>query len=115
MKTAPGSRTQRDRAIQAVRDQWIARVGVNRISTVYSDRAITRLGDYKRLAFLPYASLVLEVRPDCPPALRAEIEEDARHYQARRGERLEVTCAGQTVLLGKKEETAAPHSVSPRA
>lgn len=42
----------------------------------------------------------LAVEPDCPSDLRAVIEPAAARLQARRGERYQVTAAGQTVALG---------------
>lgn len=75
-------------------------IGVYPCGLVYADRSRERHGDYVRLAFLPYASLVLQIAPDCPTSLRAEIEADARAMQAKRGERYEVSASGQTVILG---------------
>ena len=66
----------------------------------YSDREREEFGDYKKLAFLPYKTLTLEVRPDCPPELLEEIEEDAATIIARRGEKFPVSTSGQYVILG---------------
>lgn len=66
----------------------------------YADREREEDGDYKRLAFLPYTTLVLAFQPDCPAWARAEIEADAATLQARAGEAYQVTTCGQTVLLG---------------
>jgi hypothetical protein len=68
----------------------------------YADRQREETGDYKRLAFLSFSTLVLEVRPDCPHGLRTEIEADAARIQARRGEHFQVSTCGQTVLLGDR-------------
>jgi CO dehydrogenase/acetyl-CoA synthase beta subunit len=70
---------------------------------VYADRFVEEGGDYKRLAFLPYATLQLDVRKSCPQDLRKQIEEDASKIQARRGERFEVSTAGQSVVLGSAQ------------
>ena len=67
----------------------------------YADRTLEIGGDYKRLAFLPFTTLVLEwTAKRVPPDLRDYIERDAARLQARRGEFYEVSQAGQTVLLG---------------
>jgi len=68
---------------------------------VYADRAREKGGDYARLAFLPYDTLVLDVRADCPAALRTLIEADAAVIQAQRGQPFQVSTVGQTVLLGR--------------
>ena len=67
---------------------------------VYADRTREEHGDYKRLAFLPWHSLVLEVKPDCPADLRRRIEADAATYIARRGQQEPISTTGQTVMLG---------------
>jgi hypothetical protein len=75
-------------------------IGVFPAGISYADRERIRAGDYARLAFLSYATLVLDVEPDCPEYLRKEIEGHAATLQARRGEHYEVSAAGQMVLLG---------------
>lgn len=72
--------------------------GVYPCGIVYADRGRERGGDYARLAFLPYATLRLQVEKDCPAALRALIEADAKRYRA--GEELQISSSGQTVRLG---------------
>jgi hypothetical protein len=67
---------------------------------VYADRAREVAGDYKRLAFLSYASLELEIEHDCPDDLAALIRDDAALIQAQRGQHFQISTAGQTVLLG---------------
>ena len=74
--------------------------GVYPAGIVYADRTRERHGDYPRLAFLPFQSLELEIEPDCPDALRAEIIADAAILQARRGEEFVTSACGQTVRLG---------------
>ena len=66
----------------------------------YADRTREEHGDYKRLAFLPFRSLVLDVAKDCPADLRKDIELDAAEVVARRGERFQVSTSGQYVTLG---------------
>lgn len=67
---------------------------------IYADRGVERDGDYKRLAFLPYGTLLLKVEADCPTELRARIEADARRMAMLRGQDWPVSTSGQTVRLG---------------
>jgi hypothetical protein len=67
----------------------------------YANRNVEEDGDYKRLAFLPYDTLALEVQKDCPPELRHRIVEDAKTIQARRGQPFRISTCGQTVRLGR--------------
>jgi len=67
---------------------------------VWADRHNLSHGDYKRLAFLDFETLALDVEADCPDELRAAIAEDAQGYQVRAGEAFKVSTAGQTVTLG---------------
>lgn len=73
---------------------------------VYADRTRERDGDYVRLAFLPYDTLVLELQPDCPPALADRIRQDAAIMQAKAGEHYRVSTTGATVLLGSRRPPA---------
>ncbi len=75
-------------------------VGVFPAGISYADRSREEFGDYKRLAFLPFRSLVVEFAVDCPAGLRALITRDAAVIQARRGEDFQVSTSGQTVRLG---------------
>jgi len=74
--------------------------GIYPCGIVYADRKVERHGDYKRLAFLSYATLELEIEPDCPAKLATEITADAAKIQARRGELFSTSATGATVLLG---------------
>lgn len=67
---------------------------------VYANRRVEEHGDYKRLAFLSFASLELSIEKDCPAELRDHILADAASVQAKRGETYKVSSCGQTVLLG---------------
>jgi hypothetical protein len=67
----------------------------------YANRNVEEHGDFKRLAFLPYDTLALEVQKDCPPELRHRIVEDAKTIQARRGQQFRISTCGQTVRLGR--------------
>lgn len=66
---------------------------------VWADKKVERHGDYKRLAYMNYGTLLLEVEKDCPKKLRAEIEADAARIQAKRGEAYPVA-GNMTVILG---------------
>ena len=48
-------------------------VGVFLGGIVYADRSQSESGHYKRLVFLPYGTLKLELKEDCPSELRAQI------------------------------------------
>ena len=73
-------------------------VGLFPTGIVYADRKVERHGDYKRLGFLPYSTLALEIEKDCPPALAREIRADAANYAP--GQVLQISTAGQTMTLG---------------
>lgn len=75
-------------------------VGLYPGGVVYADRGREVHGDYARLAVLGYRKLELAIEKDCPQELRLLIEADAATFQARRGQQLEISTAGQTVLLG---------------
>lgn len=72
----------------------------------YYDRTREVDGDYKRLGFMPFDTLDLEVEPDCPSGCRQIIEQDAAKLQARDGEQYAVSACGQTVELGAKKRPA---------
>ncbi len=63
---------------------------------VYADRHNEVAGDYKRLGFLSYSTLILDIEPDCPASLQTQIEKDAATFQARRGESQAI--AGNMVI-----------------
>lgn len=74
-------------------------IGTFPAGIVYADRRVKKGRDYKEVAFLSYATLVLsETVPgsDLLPAIR----EHAASIQAREGEAFQVSASGQTVLLG---------------
>ena len=73
-------------------------IGIYPAGVVYSDRNVVRNGDYKRLAFLSYATLRLTIEPDCSPAFAKLIREDAVYY--RKGEEMLVSTCGHRVILG---------------
>ena len=66
---------------------------------VYADRHREEAGDYKRLGFLSYSTLILDIEPDCPAALKTQIRNDAATFQARRGES-QAIAGNTTITLG---------------
>lgn len=79
-------------------------VGIFPEGISYADREREEHGDYKRLAFLHFDTLELEIYPGCPEDLRERIIKDASTIQAKAGELYPVSTSGQTVLLGSKME-----------
>lgn len=75
-------------------------IGVFPAGISYADRSRERHGDYVRLAFLSYATLVLDVERGCPADLRARIEQHAATLQAKRGELFQTSQCGHSVRLG---------------
>jgi hypothetical protein len=82
-------------------------MGVYPCGIVYADRKREVAGDYKRLAFLDYATLTLEIGRDCPNDLAGEIRKDASAIQARRGEQFQLSTSGQTITLGHGADNLA--------
>lgn len=67
----------------------------------YADRKTEQDGDYRKLAFLPFSSLVLEWKAEkMAVGLRELIEQDAKAVIARRGENYQTSTTGQFVVLG---------------
>ena len=67
---------------------------------VYADRDKEVQGDYKRIAFLSYSKLELEIDDKRSPLL-AEVKAHAATVQAKRGQ--EYSIAGNmSIILGKK-------------
>jgi len=56
-------------------------VGIQAAGVVYADRQAAEHGDYKRLAFLPYDGMRLEIAADCPPELAEAIRVSAKKYE----------------------------------
>ena len=67
----------------------------------YADRQREVAGDYRRLAFLSFRTLVLEIEEYCPAELRAQIEADAATIQAHKGQQYSISSSGQYVILGE--------------
>ena len=59
-------------------------IGVFPCRISYADRHHEEHGDYKSLAFLPYSSLVLKLRKDCPAELRARSSRVRRLFRRAR-------------------------------
>ncbi|MDD2462471.1 MAG: hypothetical protein PHI97_00575 [Desulfobulbus sp.] len=77
--------------------------GVYPCGIVYADRWVEQHGDYKRLAFLSFKSLVLEMYPECPLELKEAITKDAEGIVSQRGKAYSISACGQTVILGEAE------------
>ena len=76
--------------------------GVFATGLSYADREKEEGGDYKRLAFISFSTLTLEVEKSCPAELRPYIERNAKLLQNKRGQEYQVDTCGHTVLLGQK-------------
>jgi hypothetical protein len=73
-------------------------MGIYPEGIVYSDRTQEEYGDYKRLGFLPYNTLILSLADDCPHDLRVRIEADAEKFKA--GEVFNIDRCGSFIILG---------------
>jgi hypothetical protein len=78
--------------------------GVYPCGIVYADRQNEKSGDYKRLAFLSYSTLELDLEADCPFELQLIIVNDAKRIQSMKGQPFEISTCGQTVTLGSALE-----------
>ena len=67
----------------------------------YADTSKEEGGDYKRLAFLSYRTLELEIRESCPSDLAEAIRSHAAVYQENPGAALEVSGCHQLVRIGE--------------
>lgn len=74
--------------------------GVYTTGISYADREREVGGDYKRVAFLSFGTLELDIYDSKSPLL-AEIRKDAATIHARRGEQYQISTSGQTVTLGR--------------
>ena len=65
----------------------------------YCDTSKEKHGDYLRVAFLPFSTLIPEwLAPRSK--LRPAVEADMLSVQRRRGENFQISASGQTVRLG---------------
>lgn len=75
-------------------------MGVYPCGIVYADRWHEVAGDYRRLAFLPYNTLRLDLEGTCPEFLAAVIKADAATYEARKGQTFKTAVHGGEIILG---------------
>lgn len=79
-------------------------IGVYPAGIVYADRGREEHGDYKRIAFLDYATLTFQPEKLSGSEVDRELLRLAREHaatvQAKRGELYQISSTGQTVLLG---------------
>lgn len=57
--------------------------GIYPCGIVYADRHTEVRGDFKRLAFLPFHGMRLELAADCPPDLAEQIQTSVKKYEGR--------------------------------
>ena len=76
-------------------------IGVYCTGIVYADRKIEESGDYRRVGFLPYDTLVFQPHKIADKGLLAEAMQHAATIQAKRGEKFQVSTVGQYVILGE--------------
>lgn len=75
-------------------------IGVFPTGLSYADQDVDVHGDYKKLAFLPFNDLELEIYEGCPEELKPLITQDAQSIIDRKGEEYYISTSGQTVVLG---------------
>lgn len=76
--------------------------GVYPTGIVWADRYTEKNGDYKRLAYLNFGTLILEIENDCPNNLILSIESDAKEIQDKKGQEYQISTSGQTITLGSR-------------
>ena len=89
-------------------------IGVFPTGISYADTSREKHGDYARCAFLSFSTLRLEFEPDCPAALRREIEQHAKTIQAKRGEAYPIDSSGHTIILGRSPGAREARGVVPK-
>ncbi|WP_018234180.1 hypothetical protein [Thioalkalivibrio thiocyanodenitrificans] len=90
--------------------------GVYPTGIVYADRTVDEDGDYKRLAFLEFATLELTYRGPCPRELKSRIDADVESIRALKGQHFSISTSGQSVVLGRScatENASCGAGVSP--
>jgi hypothetical protein len=80
---------------------------------VYSDRGEEVDGDYKRLAFLDYATLTLKLEDGCGADMAARIQRSAAELQGRAGEEFSISATGGSVILGSELAQTAAEGIKP--
>jgi hypothetical protein len=73
--------------------------GIFPTGVIYADKSKEEHGDYKKIAFLPFDTLKLEIFSKRSKLLN-EIIEDSKSYIA--GEELQISTSGQKIILGTK-------------
>ena len=76
-------------------------IGLYPAGIVYADRKIEERGDYRRVGFLPYDTLVFQPHKVTDKGLLDQARRHAATIQAKRGERFQVSTVGQYVILGE--------------
>lgn len=74
--------------------------GVFPTGLVWADRCVEVQGDYKRLAYLCFATLEHIIEPSCPRELLPSILKDIEAVKAKRGMQYQTSTSGQSVTLG---------------
>lgn len=76
-------------------------IGIYPAGIVYADRKIEEYGDYRRVGFIPYDTLVFQPNKLADKGLLVQAMQHAMTIQARKGERFQVSTVGQYVVLGE--------------
>lgn len=86
-------------------------IGLYPAGVVYADTKVEVAGDYKRLAFLSYGHLKLEIEPGVPPELERQILKSAKKIQSLNGQQYQISTCNQTALLGEFLKDGAQPSI----
>lgn len=76
-------------------------IGVYPGGLVYADRYVEEHGDYRRLGFLSYRTLELELSKKVPKAVLPLIEASADAMKAKKGQFFQISASNQGVILGE--------------
>lgn len=77
-------------------------VGVFPTGWSFADRRKERGGDWKRVAFLSFCTLKLELERDCPKDLLPLVREFANEMEGRRGTLYRPSVHGNPIVLGSE-------------
>lgn len=75
-------------------------IGVFSTGISYADRTQEEYGDYKKIAFLRFDDLILELKNQCPQYLWSDLIKHANNVISRKGEEYQISTSGQTITLG---------------
>ena len=75
-------------------------VGIFPTGLVYADTSYEVDGDYAKLAFLSFGTLVLDVEQRATKEQARQIRNHAARLRARPGEEYRISQSGQTIVLG---------------